>query len=96
VPDHDAGRGHADAELIGDDSQVLDDRAEVAAVRLLTIQPVARNVQAEHGHALLVEAACDARHSRTCVTSAELVSHQRNRSRVSVWHIKPRHQLISA
>jgi hypothetical protein len=24
------------------------------------------------------------------------VSHQRNRSRVSVWHIKPRHQLISA
>jgi hypothetical protein len=45
VPDHDAGRGHADAELIGNDSQVLDDRAEVAAVRLLTIHLVARNVQ---------------------------------------------------
>ena len=82
MADEDARRGHGGAELSGGHGQVIGTQAGRFFIG-------GSEVQAEHGHALLVEAARDLGRGGTRVTAAEAVGDQHHGPWLPVRQVQP-------
>jgi len=96
MTDEDARRGQGGTELGGGAGQVIGTQAEGRVGRLGIGVRRASKVQAEHGHAELVEAARDLRRGGTCVTAAEAVGDQHHGLRLPVRQVQPPGQPVPA